>query len=284
MGTKQNRYTDMHVAEAKRLRAEENLSVRQIAIRLGVPCPKVVKAWLDGTKPNGVRSTSDYAGAFKPRAGFEALTVDKSYVLGVLCGDGSVWTHECGSRYLGLCVTDRDFAEAFSRAVNATFGAETKVAERVKKQCRAGKVYVVQHGSRLVVEDLERYFTAGCKTETWRVPGAVRGADEATRAAFLRGFFDSEGGLSGTGQVMAWSTNPYGVADVIALLDSVGVPARSSLCKKLPPRKDCYAIIVASASNRRFLDLVGFSIQRKQAALRAALGLKEPERGAPPQE
>ncbi len=266
------RYTEVQVAEAKRLHGEEGLSAREIARRLGVGCHKTVVGWIgDKSSPFSTWSASDFHQGFTPKVGSEALTPSKGYLLGVLCGDGSIWQHSCGSWYIGLSVSDLDFARAFAAALEEVYGVAPKVASRKHKASNGALVHTVQKGSSVVCLDLLALMDGKCRTEDWLVPECVKEANDDVKVAFVRGFFDSEGGLTGGAsfQIVAWSRNEFGIRGVSEIAESLGVSTKVYTCMKrdLP----YYALAIRAGSRRLFFEKVGFSIARKQDALRKSL-------------
>ncbi len=204
--------------EARRLDAE-GLSTREIARRVGVRDGVTVFRWLRGRMPHAhVGNTR--GNLFKPKAGHEALCVGKAFLLGVLCGDGHI-SHSGGSWRLELCVTDRDFAESFSAAIEAVYGAKAPIYARKTDYYVGGEVFHVSVGSRLICEDMRRFVPNQACME-WKVPVEVALADEAQRCAFLRGFADSEGTVT-DGKVKLASSNRPGLEGVQALLKRIGV-------------------------------------------------------------
>ena len=270
----ESRYTEMQYVEAKRMHAEGH-SLREIARRLDVSDHKIVAKWVSGRgKPACMVSTLDYHNAFVPREGYEGLTTTKAYLLGCVCGDASLWLNR-KARYVGICVTDRDFAEAFASALNEVYGSSAVVSRRDAERCRNGYTYNVQLGSRLVCDDIDRWLEGRHRTDEWRVPKCIREGSAELKCAFLRGFFDSEGTASRRANesfcVAAFSSNKPGIDDVLSLLASLGIAA-SLWTMKASEGKLHFAASILTRSFRDFHNKVGFTIARKQQALAKYLG------------
>lgn len=135
------------------------------------------------------------------------LTEDKSYILGVLCGDGYLRIRETFGHYLvGLDVCDENFADEFRRCLTSVYGllpSKSKCYAKITNFTNNAKPrYRINLTSKLVVQDLLRY-SKSFKTKEWQVPEEVLISDLKIKSAFLRGLFDSEGTAS--------LKKPYGI-------------------------------------------------------------------------
>lgn len=257
-GTKYKRYTEVQLLEAIKMKSE-GISCCEISRRLGVN-RSLVSLWVRGKCRPSVMSE------FAAKAGHEEMSEAKAYILGVMCGDGSIWKNKNGGDSVGLDVKDEDFAEAFARAICDVYGFDAKVTKQIHANLMQGFVYRVRLGIKSVCDDLMRLSPAGYGTVGWRVPKCVASARSEERGAFLRGFFDSEG-YAGK-QTQACSTNEAGLLEVASLLATLGI--RTTYASQATVGKSVLHKILISASSRRlFLEKVGFSIKRKQEALRA---------------
>jgi hypothetical protein len=115
-------------------------------------------------------------------AELRALTVRQpvAYLAGVLAGDGYLSKPTRGRLHgiLGLHVADEDFARAFAEAVRVAYG----VGPAVRRE-RAGYWRVARYNGYGRFDGLLPY-------------RSFRTDDDDERAAWLRGFFDSEGNAS----------------------------------------------------------------------------------------
>ena len=128
------------------------------------------------------------------------LTIEKSYILGVLCGDGYLRINKSTGHYLvGLDVCDEDFADKFRECLVNVYGLIPSKNKRIIKStnlCENPKPrYVINLTSKLVVEDLLKY-SKSFKTKEWTVPEEIFKSNLEIKSAFLRGLFDSEGSAS----------------------------------------------------------------------------------------
>jgi intein-encoded DNA endonuclease-like protein len=199
---------------------------------------------------------------------------DLAYVIGVLCGDGSVWEksrmHKGYRRVvIYLEAKDREFVEEFAMRISRVLNRPPP-----KVKVRTRRLYYVEVGSRTLYElckkpiDIEkiRRFVEHC---------------EKCMGMFLCGLFDSEGCVSEDGTISFTNTNYELLLYVQELLKRLGIettgpyprqrqgtpfydPKRGKVYKY---KKDAYVLRVRKCSNEAFYRFVNFTIQRKRARL-----------------
>jgi len=187
----------------------------------------------------------------------KALTVRQphAYLAGVLRGDG--WLNES----LCLRVADRDFAETFAAAIRNGYGCTAKV--NIDER---GYFLVRRHSAGRF--DHLRSFEAGSVEE---------------KAAWLRGYFDSEGNAqltphpskgprSFSRRVSFYSTNPATLDLATRYLTELGIETRR--CTLKPSKGHLGTLPVEELALRSskhhyslFAELVGSSIARKWGVL-----------------
>ncbi len=196
------------------------------------------------------------------------LTTEKAYVLGVLCGDGYLYTNH-RDYTIRLAVNDKDFAEEFSRNLEIVYGLKPLVYSH-NYRC------IVELRSKEAYEDIAKF--GNFRTYTWRVPNEiVVSRDETIRASFLRGFFDSEGSVAKY-SIGCCSVNKEGLIEIKQILESLGIRVGHLSKDGLHHR----IYICDRLSRVRFYKIVGFSIKRKEDKLRMSLGPKRIELLPPP--
>jgi len=209
-----------------------------------------------------------------PKDGYEKLTAEKAYVLGVLCGDGSLHIGEKNYQYVvqlnSLQSCDKDFAEAFADAIEATYGLKCTVAKTIgygwggRRKCLNVRIY-----SKIVTLDLVRYDPSGggFKTATWRVPKEIFYSGLSIKAAFIRGFADSEGSVSKSQNIISlYSSNLAGLYDILKLLQDLGING------KVYSSKRAFVLNIRGIDNlKRFKETVNFTIKRKKENLKHLL-------------
>lgn len=190
----------------------------------------------------------------------------RAYLAGVLNGDGYI------AKVFGLNVKDKDFAEAFSKALKDGFNVTVE-----PKQDKRG-IWVVRKGSRTGKFDFLRSYEP-------------QGTEE--KASWLRGLFDSEG--NATLRKNGISQNSYGRRVAIYssnletlerakryLLDLFIPTNRIRLTKNSNGHKGTKLIYELTISGGRenyinFSRIVGSSIHRKQEILDAIPSSYKPD-------
>jgi len=199
---------------------------------------------------------------------------DLAYVIGVLCGDGSVW--EKGRIHKGyrrvviyLEAKDREFVEEFAIRIG-------RVLNRPPPRVRVKSTgyYYVEVESRTLYELMKR------PIDIEKIRRFVEHC-ERCMAMFLRGFFDSEGCVSEYGQITVANSNYKLLLYVQELLRRFGIETTGPrlMTKQGKPfynplrgkvyvhKRDVYVLYVRGRSNYEFYRYIGFTIRRKQERL-----------------
>jgi DNA-directed RNA polymerase subunit N (RpoN/RPB10) len=188
-----------------------------------------------------------------------------AYIAGVLKGDG--WYTDT----IGLRVKDKDFAEAFACAMECTFNVI------IKPRLEAGKYWCVRKS---------------CKNGAYQEAVNYTPSSDREIALWLRGLFDSEGNAclhklkawenSYHRKVAMYSTNIDTVDQAIEYLSRLGI---QSCCRKMKLSKGhlgikpVYEIRLRDGKDNfgKFAELIGSSIQRKQATIEAIVSTYKPD-------
>ncbi|MEM1955079.1 MAG: LAGLIDADG family homing endonuclease [Nitrososphaerota archaeon] len=233
----------------------------------------ISKSTLSGWKN---RKHSPYNGIRIPTLKFLKPSEDLAYLIGVEVGDGYVYKRsKLPPRYdefvVGLMVKDKDFSEFFARTIE-------KVLKRKPPKPRLSKDgrWVVEVQSRTLYDLLQKPLNVG------RIRPYVEHCERCI-AAFLRGFFDSEGTIRENGEIGVANTDYKLLEYVIYLLKKIGIETTSEkpILRRLAGtllrdpdtgkiykrRKDCYYVQVSMKSNLTFYEKVGFTIERKRKRL-----------------
>jgi len=220
-----------------------------------------VSDWISGKhRPFG------YVRAFDPTPRAEL-----GYVVGVSLGDGSTSSNRNHSHMIKLTVIDREFAAEFARCLGLLLNRGPPLV----KWRETTRSWHTQVSSLLLQKFLRQSLD--------KLKSTVEFSSECT-AAFLRGFFDSEGWLYHS-QLGVVNTDKELLLYVSHLLasrfDIQSFPPRVSSKggrivlikgKFYNANKDCYNVSIAKASLLAFQEKVGFTIIRKQQRLAAAVG------------
>lgn len=181
-----------------------------------------------------------------------------SYVLGVLLGDGYIGgdTWYLKKSYpISLTVKDRDFAISFANALSSILHKRVAVRS-VTKKCR-GKDW---HGYR--VHTKHRAFSLWYHALNLSLIGACVRSE---LGPFLRGFADSEGNVRENRAVIRiYNKDESKLALVARLLSLLNISNKTAHVTPVPHGGVSYVGIYGKENLRRFHDLIGFSISRKQ--------------------
>lgn len=248
--------------EAVQLRTE-SLTFGQIISRVQeryhVTLPKgTLSGWV-----NGKNSPNRAGHAFVPKP-----IPELAYVIGAKAGDASLNVKASSYQYrIRLKAMDAEFVEMFSRAVAASLGCAPHKLWRDEKT----QEFYVEYGSYLLYQFLRKPL---------KELAPLIEHDLSCVAAFLRGFFDSEGSVGKNGETTASNSNLESLEYVKYLLheylqiETTGPHLRTRKGSILSRRGrsyhrnvDCYEIYVRRAFLSEFRDKVGFSIQRKRIRL-----------------
>ena len=242
---------------------KEGLSYNQIIAKIkaehGVALRKShISGWINGKhKPFG------YVRAFDA-----SPCPELAYVIGVKMGDASTSVGHY-NYMIKLRVTDKDFAEEFSRCLSEILKRDPP---RVKWHEKT-RAWHVQASSLLLQQLLLRPVT-----ELRRSIFHCR----ACMCAFVRGFFDSEG--SASGDLKASNGDLEKLTLVMEVLKVLGIETTGPHLTKekggtviikgheYRVNKNQYYIYVRASSRLAFRNLIGFSIARKMKSLEAHIG------------
>jgi intein-encoded DNA endonuclease-like protein len=204
----------------------------------------------------------------------QTATLELAYVIGVVLSDGNLNSRKCDREVL-LSVTDREYAEEFRRCLGRVVSgfSNTKV-RRSDKRNR----WIVQKRSILLYQFLRR---------PWSDFKPFIEHDTKCISAFLRGFYDGEGSISGRSLTL-YNTQldllTY-IRDLLSKLKietteiRVGTRAGTELRDPLngtiyTRNSDCFSLRIRSKSLPQFARDIGFTIIRKQQRLAKALATR----------
>jgi len=204
------------------------------------------------------------------------LTPEKAYVLGVVGpGDGSISLGKKRGSVV-LSVIDKDFADEFARCFKQTYGIEPTRCFRLINRGNRRPMYQVENHRRAIVADLLGYNNGDLKTFKHggeKVPNAIREASLEVKAMYLRGFFDSQGGMSGY-SILAAKANGEVLKEIQLLLLAFGI--KSAIYDYTKISSKTFHIRIYAESRKLFYERIGFSIKRKQEKLKEKLGRDNP--------
>ena len=190
-----------------------------------------------------------------------------AYVIGAIAGDGNLNVHGYNYEML-LSVTDRDFAEEFSRCLAKILRKPNLYKVRWSEK---RKRWIVQ-GSSIF---LHHFLTGG-----WQRLKTYIEHCYWCRASFLRALFDGEGTID-RNRISIYNTDLRLLQYIRQLLSKFEIETRNPYVHNLAGsilkdprtgifyerRKDCYTLSIGAVGGRQFARHIGFSIQRKNRLL-----------------
>jgi len=191
-----------------------------------------------------------------------------AYVIGVIAGDGYVFLRN-GRGVIGVRAKDLKFIKEFARCIAKVLGRKIP-----KTRFQKDGTFVVEVCSKTLYELLKK------PIDIDRIRQYV-GHCVRCICTFLRGFFDSEGGIFGNGKIRVYNSDKSLLEYIKDLLGRLGIkttgpkisvkagtPCKSPKTYKIFfARKDNYYLYVCAESRLRFYELIGFTIKRKQQRL-----------------
>jgi DNA endonuclease len=217
---------------------------------------------------NGVSSPLRAGHIFIPKP-----SPDLAYVIGVETGDAFLNVKLKSYQYrIRLRAVDREFVEAFNQAVSRLLGCPP---HRLWKGATERETHV-EFGSYLLHKFLSQDMSELRKFIEH---------DKACVAAFLRGFFDSEGSVGLDGHLTGSNTDLKLLRYVQYLLDKYfGIQAtgphpgkkKGTLLtrrgKSYVRNLDCFYVYVRTSDLNKFFREIGLTIKRKRVRLERKLG------------
>src|SRR2546425_4543305 len=178
---------------------------------------------------------------------------DLDYLLGILWGDGSYrasFTNGYGP-----------LLEIASQTFRQVFGVSTILV----KDKRRNTYRLDHHGGFSLIKFLEDTYQYPARHQAHNlvIPKHILKMGKENVAAFLRGEFDTDGGVERTSAVISLTTasRKFARQVSIALL-------RFSIIPTIRQRGNYFTITVSGRDTRRFETRIGFSIPRKRRAVR----------------
>lgn len=246
----------------------EGLSSREVGKRLGISHVRVLALL---KKENIDRRSIT---KIIPNQNYKQLTPERAYILGVMCGDGCVFSGFARKKnwqfklyIVQLSVKDKDFIDEYMRCFYKVYGITPSLhrRERSKENAKWSSIWVAKVSRKEVYKDLSSY-KFSCRG--WTVPEEIAGSsNEKIISAFLRGFYDSEGSALKSIRsfyIGVYSTNYSGLIAIQNLMKKLQIDTSKIYIDKRPKRKVFYFTIGRKKALGIFLNKIGFSIKRKQ--------------------
>jgi intein-encoded DNA endonuclease-like protein len=218
---------------------------------------------------------SPYNGRRIPSLELLEPSEDLAYVIGVVCGDGYVGTTRRDRKgykqaRIHLRAKDKEFVEEFAIRIGRVLNRPPHKPKILRSTGRY--YYYTQVKSKTLYELLKK------PVDLERLRKYIEHCDKCS-AAFLRGFFDAEGGVLKDGSIYVVNSDYRLLKYVQSLLGRFKIATtdpnflhqRGSIIhmneRQYIRRRDVYYIYVKQSCNMRFYKHIGFTIKRKQERL-----------------
>lgn len=246
----------------------KGLSSRVIGKKLGISHARVLKILRSENikRRNNIKSI--------PNKNYKKLSQERAYLLGVMCGDGCVFSGKVNKEKYNynlyvvyLAVRDKEFIDEFIRCMEIVYGFTPSLylQERNKINKKWSDIWVAKTARKEVYLDLGPY---NFGTKTWRVPNEIMiSNNKKIIGSFLKGFYDSEGSVlvgPRSFSITSHSTNLNGLEDIKQLLKKLGIESSRISIDKRPNQPVFYFSISRKSNAEIFLNRVGFTILRKR--------------------
>jgi len=189
-----------------------------------------------------------------PKTGVGKMSSKKSYILGVLCGDGYI-----DNKMLKLEIRkDTEFIERFTNSINKVYTANYKYRYYPPRNS-----LIVDATRKAICKDLLSY--GQFSTFKWQVPREITKMQNQNYIIhFLQGFFDSEGCV-GKYLVSASSKNDKALSEIKKLLEKLEISSTIY----------GYVLVISKKANiNKFRNTINFTIKRKTQKLENMYGGK----------
>jgi stage V sporulation protein R len=188
----------------------------------------------------------------------DVLNEEIAWLLGYFIGDGN-------RTKSGICLTtgDEEIAQRLMKVIASSFGLQAKLKWDATEI--GGRWRVIAH-SRELLGWLERVgINLEDKARSKKFPAPILRSPKSVMSAFLRGYFDADA-YAGPEGVRLSSSSKELIRMVQTILLNYGILSRQ--------RQHLYDILqleISGASAALFLEEIGFSLDRKQRALRECI-------------
>jgi intein/homing endonuclease len=194
---------------------------------------------------------------FGPEMTFKTLlTEEVAYLLGVLCGDGSLNNHTKDNRWrksrIGLTNSNLTILKKSIRAYRESFLGGT-ISHSSKNEYNLGSKKL-----RSLLDSIGLN-TTSIKKE---IPDIIFDSPKTVTAAFVRGLFDTDGSASKRGYIEITLGSEELIKDLQVILLGFGILSSYKTSYNKKYKKNYYRLDIQSYA-RKFYDEIGFSVLKK---------------------
>lgn len=255
------------IMEQKDLVKRKIITIGSVAKKFGVP-ESTISAWYRGRQPffkiylKRLKYNKELRKTVIKQIPESAkvLTPEKSYILGVLCGDGYV---NYKDHYISLETITIEFIHKFRECCIKVYGPD--FCGSITPTCN-GKQRIIICGKEMT-EDIRKYLP-GKGTFTWKVPEEINRLSEDCKISFIQGFFDSEGRVHKKYSLDVTSVNRIGLSQLKKLFGSLHI--KTSEIKSSNNKK--YTLYITGKENIvKFINKIGTNIPDKLKKMKELL-------------
>lgn len=215
------------------------------------------------TQPKAVKISAELRTKRLPESA-KKISRELGYILGVIYGDGHVSVKQ---RRVILAATDKDFVLEFKRNIEKWSKFKARLYTRELKKTHYIKARKIQWVSYIDSKEASEFLY------NFNQNSIVEESDKI-KCIFLRGFYDSDGcAYKNFRGIIGYNTDYNLILLVKKLLNSLNIYPTISKSKinKIGPyncKEFIYKLCIYKKENiKKFYELIGFSIRRKQERL-----------------
>lgn len=185
------------------------------------------------------------------------LDEDFAYWLGLIVGDGGIYYGR--NAHLHFTSGDEQLRDWFVNYSEQVLNVNVTVrSDRNHWTCKIYNINLVEY----LVEHFN--FITGRTASTKKVPDLILTSPQRVVASFLRGHFDTDGGVdSRSGNVILVSKSSILIHTEQEILLKMGIVSSVSLVDS----DQCYRLTITGKDSARMMEFIGFNLTRKQHLL-----------------
>lgn len=170
-------------------------------------------------------------------------------------------------RYICLKKGNKEFMEEiYPQLVARLFGVKIRT-----KYSNRDNTYDGSFGSRVIFRYITKIFglQPGPKAKIARIPRLILSSSHSIKASFVRGFFDTDGGISG-GKDIEFSTSSRKLCgEIKGVLREFGLNPKMYIHHDKRYNKLHYYLFIRRPETRAFMDIIGSYNPKRIAAFNA---------------
>lgn len=186
------------------------------------------------------------------------MSTEDAYLIGLFIGDGMI---NYGYNHQNITTSDKyieNFCVNYCNKNNISY----RIDEDNRTECTKDVVF------KKFDWFFDKYNIKRCLSYNKEVPKIVRESNKRTQISFLKGLFDTDGGVESNGGVVCFSsTSKKLIKEVQMMLLNLGIISRKSERVTKSTFGRSFRLIISGEDIKIFYELVGFNLVRKQGLL-----------------